>query len=387
MSFTARLPLAIVLIFAIASVLPTACGDGIGTEICGDGIDNDYDGVIDEGVDEDGDTYRNCDIPDLIDCDDDNAAVHPGAIELCDGLDNDCDPAGLVDDVDIDGDGFISSECGGLDCDDNDEDAHPERPESCDFADNDCDGEIDEGFDADNDTWSFCAGDCDNTDPLINPDATEICDGIDNDCDCSHDSSQGDSNGDGERCAPGDEDVDEDFDLDGDHFVDASNAFCFTFYGPGGPGEAVADCDDDPTTGPTVHPGAHEDSSDGLDNDCDGCFDECQDADGDGWDTCDVGSTGAPTCTGQDLPDDGRAADCNDQPDDPFAPITNPGVEYIEDRHQQDFGLITVYDQCDTVDNNCDGCIDEGYISDCSGLVDPADFVANGPGPCTNPVP
>jgi hypothetical protein len=37
------------------------------------------------------------------DCDDTRGSVHPGAVELCDGLDNDCN--GLVDDPDTDGDG------------------------------------------------------------------------------------------------------------------------------------------------------------------------------------------------------------------------------------------------------------------------------------------
>jgi len=377
MSAILRVSLAPLLIFVLACLLPTACGEGIGTEICGDGIDNDRDGVIDEGVDEDGDTYRTCDIPELIDCDDNNAAVHPDVPEACDGTDTDCN--GTVDDVDLDGDGYISDDCGGgTDCDDNDEDAFPGRAESCDFADNNCDGQIDEGFDADNDNWSFCAGDCDNTDPFVNPDAEEICDGIDNDCDCS-----GDSNSDGNSCGPGDEGVDEDFDLDGDGFVDASNPFCFTVYGPGGVGEAAGDCDDAPNTGPTVHPGAHEDSSDSLDNDCDGCTDECQDADGDGWDTCDVGAPGDPSCALESLPDDGQAADCNDEPGDLFAPITNPGMEFLYPIAELEI-TVTLFDQCDTVDNNCDGCIDEGFLSDCSGLVDPEDFALNGAGLCAN---
>jgi N-acetylneuraminic acid mutarotase len=45
--------------------------------------------------DADGDGYRNCDG----DCDDSDLAVHPGALEVCDGKDNDCD-------------GVIDEECG-----------------------------------------------------------------------------------------------------------------------------------------------------------------------------------------------------------------------------------------------------------------------------------
>ncbi|MEC8194265.1 MAG: putative metal-binding motif-containing protein [Myxococcota bacterium] len=79
------------------------------TEVC-DGIDNDCDEVADEGteiaiyIDEDGDGFgadppiaTACpdDVPagyspEGMDCDDDNDAAHPGALETCDGADNDC---------------------------------------------------------------------------------------------------------------------------------------------------------------------------------------------------------------------------------------------------------------------------------------------------------
>ncbi|MBW7892189.1 MAG: T9SS type A sorting domain-containing protein, partial [Chitinophagaceae bacterium] len=84
-----------------------------GTEIC-DGIDNDGDGEIDEGIekpiwyrDADGDGYGDrensiqaCDPPmgyvaDDSDCNDNDATIYPGAPELCDGKDNNCD--GVID--------------------------------------------------------------------------------------------------------------------------------------------------------------------------------------------------------------------------------------------------------------------------------------------------
>lgn len=75
-------------------------GDGIAdcvdVETC-DGVDNDGDGDVDEGFDADGDTVTVCgDVDGLnVDCDDNDAAVYPGATETTDAADNDCD--GLVD--------------------------------------------------------------------------------------------------------------------------------------------------------------------------------------------------------------------------------------------------------------------------------------------------
>ncbi len=70
-------------------------GDG---EICGDGIDNNCNGLIDEGccTDNDNDGVTDCDG----DCDDNDPNNYPFNTEVCDGQDNDCD--GLVDDDDPD---------------------------------------------------------------------------------------------------------------------------------------------------------------------------------------------------------------------------------------------------------------------------------------------
>jgi hypothetical protein len=70
-------------------------------------------------------------------------AVSPGAAEICDGKDDNCDGALLPGgEADADHDGFFT--CGG-DCDDNDSRVFPDAQEFCDGKDNDCNGVIDEG--------------------------------------------------------------------------------------------------------------------------------------------------------------------------------------------------------------------------------------------------
>ena len=152
-------------------------------ELC-DGLDNDCDDVVPaDEIDGDGDGVAGCEG----DCDDDDAAAYPGADEVCDGVDNDCD--GTIDGVDADADGYVSEDCdGGDDCNDNDADIHPGAPEICDDQDTDCDGVVDDHMDADGDGWTVCDGDCDDTDADVNPDALEIFgNGVDDDCDGSVD--------------------------------------------------------------------------------------------------------------------------------------------------------------------------------------------------------
>ena len=96
------------------------------------------------------------------DCDDLDDLSHPGADEICDGADNNCD--GTIDEdlmstyfLDSDSDGFGDSASTTLacslpvghvtnseDCDDTRGDVHPEATEICDEADNDCDEAVDE---------------------------------------------------------------------------------------------------------------------------------------------------------------------------------------------------------------------------------------------------
>lgn len=130
--------------------------------------------------------------------------ICPSPRSVNDLHDEDCDPATVAGatDGDADGDGYISAACcnldaaqGGLhcgnDCDDTRADVHPGATEICDGVDNNCDGQVDEGvrvtayFDADGDGAGSAAcarqvctgwpgfvsghGDCNDGDPLALP--------------------------------------------------------------------------------------------------------------------------------------------------------------------------------------------------------------------------
>ncbi len=139
------------------------------------------------------------------DCDDSDARINPGAQEVCDPdfIDEDCDPSTLGNE-DRDRDGFLAMTCGnyqpngvlltGDDCDDTNPDIHPNQVEVCNGVDDNCDGRVDEGLrvDAwiDNDEdgygaagssavaecpgtprYAYNALDCDDTNPHIFPGA------------------------------------------------------------------------------------------------------------------------------------------------------------------------------------------------------------------------
>ncbi|HXI03308.1 MAG TPA: kelch repeat-containing protein [Candidatus Saccharimonadales bacterium] len=139
-----------------------------------DGMDDDGNGLIDEGCDDDLDGF--CDASKTLvgtpsacpnggaDCDDARASVSAGGEQICDGINNDCNDPGWPlpppGEADADGDG--SRLCGG-DCDDANPARFPGNAEVCDGQDNDCDSVIPpDEIDGDGDGVRICANDCDD---------------------------------------------------------------------------------------------------------------------------------------------------------------------------------------------------------------------------------
>jgi hypothetical protein len=284
------------------------------SELCNT-IDDDCDGAADEGTasDDDGDGFTECGG----DCNDANVGVFPGATEICNFQDDDCD--GAVDDgLDGDGDGFTT--CGG-DCNDANPSVRPGAAEVCDLVDNDCDQAVDEGFDADGDGFTTCAGDCRDADPLAHPGAAERCNGVDDDCDLTID-----------------EGVTSDDDGDG-----------FT--------ECGGDCNDGASG---VHPGVVE-VCNGVDDNCDGLTDN-RDLDGDGYSACtnDCDDAVASTHPGAvEICGDNIDNNCNGYVDDVDADLDFYPCSFDCDDHNADVHPGHA-DWCgDHLDNNCNGVVDD----------------------------
>lgn len=254
-------------------------------EVCGDFVDNNCDGRVDEATDEDHDGFIACNS----DCDDKDPARFPGNPEVCDGKDNDCDGTIPATEVDADKDGFPScaESC------DNDPEANPGKTEVCNGKDDNCDGVIpSDELDSDGDGAINCLEPACADDPTKKPGAAEICDGLDNDCDGM---------------------VDEGMDHDLDGYVPC------TVKGQ------QADCNDNDAS---IHPNAPEEC-DGVDSNCDGKIDTepAFDADQDGVASCmgDCDDHDSGVKPGQVDVLNGKDDDCNGELDNTLVESSSTG--------------------------------------------------------------
>ncbi len=370
-----------------------------------DGVDGDCDGVIDNDAldghllyaDADGDGYGDvanvaiwCTPPadfvaDDTDCDDTNADAHPGQVESCNDIDDDCDGTIDVDAVDQeslyvddDGDGYgveAVNACPGAgyadeggDCDDVDPLVNPAANESCDDVDEDCDGAVDDlaadatdwYLDADEDGYGRAspvlracaqpelyvdnAEDCDDGDDAISPDAVEICDDLDNDCDGATDPETA---------------ADAlvwyaDTDLDGYGDASVTQAAC------GQPAGHVPNDDDCADADAAISPVGVE-RCNTTDDDCDGTVDEADAVDAPTWyldDDAD-GYGGDTTSVSCDAPPDHLAVtgDC----DDAEALAAPDLAETCDDGIDND---------CSGDDSGCDWSGTEGLATAAGGEID-----------------
>jgi len=353
-------------------------------------------------LDLDNDGFDNCGITHPYDtdglagdCDDSNPNIRPGAGELCNNIDDDCD--GIIDNnpvsgpifyQDFDSDGWGNQSVSIIacfipagytlnsgDCDDNDPTRHPFAAEFCDNIDNDCDGMVDESpvdgtiyfEDNDLDGWGYhensitscndpgsgfalIAGDCDDNDPNTFPGAVEVCDFKDNDCDGALDNNP-----------LGGIQYYYDNDSDGYGSQPYHELLCPDNYD--GLVTQNGDCDD---FNFEIKPGATE-ICDGIDNNCDGQVDEggFADSDNDGIADCyelgfgDSDQDGTDDYLDNDDDNDGILT--GSQPEEGLADLDNDGTQNYRDNDDDGDFFLTSIDNCpylfnaDQSDFNSDG--------------------------------
>ena len=355
-------------------------------EVCDD-IDNDCNGAVDDGVtidffiDVDGDGHGTTDSVEPAcsqpfgysalsdDCDDTSADVSPDAIEVCNGVDDDCD--GTTDEpdaadastwyADADGDGYGDPAVATTTCDPSASDVA--NAEDCDDTDPELNPATIWYLDADGDgygspdlTLSQCeqpvgyvsdSSDCDNLDAAVNPAAIEVCDGIDNDCDGFVDDADSAVLDPSTWYA----------DSDGDGYGDSASS-TDACEAPTGYVLDSTDCDD---ASSGVNPAASE-ACNGIDDDCDGLVDD------------DDSSVIDPTIWHEDYDSDGFGNDAV------ATTLCDAPAGYVSDNTDCDDDNPTInpaaVEVCDHMDNECDGLVDDAD----SFVLDPSTWYADGDG-------
>jgi hypothetical protein len=177
-----------IVLMSSLSLFALACSESVGE----DAKEGATPGECEDGADNDGDGYYDCDDNDCF-----TAPACRDGVDTGDPIDD--------DDVDGDNDGFTPNEG---DCDDDDKKVHPDAKEKCNDIDDDCDGIKDndpvdgdtyyedwdnDGYGDSNNAMEACDqpngyvendDDCDDTDSLVRPGGNEISwNGVDEDCD------------------------------------------------------------------------------------------------------------------------------------------------------------------------------------------------------------